>query len=191
MELIAGASLRPRSTKAPLPRREVAAIGAKVATALHDLHRQHVIHLDVKPSNVMRARERRGRADRFRPVAPRPAARPAGGGVPPADRHRRPTFRPSRCMGDRSDPRSDLFALGVMLYFLATGERPFGEPAGRARPAPAAVARPGAAARGSTRPSRPGCRRSSCAASRSIRTSAPATAAQLAFELRIPDAGAC
>jgi eukaryotic-like serine/threonine-protein kinase len=35
---------------------------------------------------------------------------------------------PEQVLGDRSDPRSDLFALGVILYFLATGDRPFGEP---------------------------------------------------------------
>ena len=35
---------------------------------------------------------------------------------------------PEQILGDRSDPRSDLFALGVILYFLATGDRPFGEP---------------------------------------------------------------
>ena len=41
----------PRPGAAALARRR--RLGAKVATALHDLHRQHVIHLDVKPSNVM------------------------------------------------------------------------------------------------------------------------------------------
>jgi serine/threonine protein kinase len=39
-----------------------------------------------------------------------------------------PYLAPEQVQGDRSDPRSDLFALGVMLYFFTTGERPFGEP---------------------------------------------------------------
>ena len=47
MERIDGESVRPRFDAAPLAPDEVAAIGAKVALALHELHRQHVIHLDV------------------------------------------------------------------------------------------------------------------------------------------------
>ena len=53
MERIEGGSLRERFDAAPLPIDEVAQLGAKVATALHDLHRQRVVHLDVKPSNIM------------------------------------------------------------------------------------------------------------------------------------------
>ena len=53
MERIPGESLKARLEEVPLPWPEVAATGAKVAHALHDLHLQHVIHLDVKPSNVM------------------------------------------------------------------------------------------------------------------------------------------
>src|SRR4051812_43605766 len=53
MELIAGRSLKDCLPLLPRPMEEVATIGAKVAAALHDVHRQHVIHLDVKPSNVM------------------------------------------------------------------------------------------------------------------------------------------
>src|SRR4030095_467519 len=34
---------------------------------------------------------------------------------------------PERLLGIRDDPRSDLFSLGVLLYFFTTGERPFGE----------------------------------------------------------------
>ena len=75
---------------------------------------------------------------------------------------------PEQVLGERGDPRSDLFALGVILYFLATGERPFGEPQ-RAAMAPAAVAGSDPAARTESRPFRHGCRRSSCAAWRSIR----------------------
>ena len=53
MEHIAGDSLRARLDAAPIPLDEVASIGARVATALHELHRQHVIHLDIKPDNLL------------------------------------------------------------------------------------------------------------------------------------------
>jgi nucleotide-binding universal stress UspA family protein len=39
-----------------------------------------------------------------------------------------PYVAPEQVLRDRTDPRSDIFALGVIMYFLATGERPFGEP---------------------------------------------------------------
>jgi len=53
MEFIAGVSLRARLDAAPLPLDEITEVGARVAAALHDLHRQDVIHLDVKPSSII------------------------------------------------------------------------------------------------------------------------------------------
>src|ERR1035437_3135029 len=53
MEAIPGQTLLPRLPELPLPDAEVAKIGAKIAMALDDLHRQHVVHLDIKPSNIM------------------------------------------------------------------------------------------------------------------------------------------
>src|SRR5215510_7473277 len=53
MEFVAGEPLRARLEHTPLPPEEVAAIGAKIAIALHDLHRQQVIHLDLNPGNVI------------------------------------------------------------------------------------------------------------------------------------------
>ena len=57
-----------------------------------------------------------------------------------------PYMSPEQVQFVRNDPRSDLFALGVMLYHLTTGERPFGAPDHRARPAQAPVHRTHAAA---------------------------------------------
>ena len=87
MEAIAGKTLLPRLPELPLPYAEVAEIGVKVATALDDLHRQHVVHLDIKPSNIM-----------FRPTGEAvlldfglshhdQSARSDAGGIPPAVRH--------------------------------------------------------------------------------------------------------
>src|SRR6202142_3905014 len=53
MEAIPGETLLPRLPELPLPYAEVAEIGVKIAMALDDLHRQHVVHLDIKPSNIM------------------------------------------------------------------------------------------------------------------------------------------
>ncbi len=126
MERLAGKSLLPRLKDLPLPYVEVAGIGWKVATALEDLHRQHVIHLDVKPSNIL-----------FRPTG---EAVLIDFGL---SRHTQlpdlmqeefrlpygtaPYMAPEQLLGIRHDPRSDQFGLGVLLYFFSTGERPFGE----------------------------------------------------------------
>ncbi len=87
MERIEAESLRPRLDQAPLPLVEVVEIGIQVAHALTDLHRQHLVHLDIKPSKPAAPGRHRG-AGRLRPVAARLPARPAGGGILPADGHR-------------------------------------------------------------------------------------------------------
>jgi len=127
MEFIAGRSVRTLLERTPLPAAEVAEIGVKIAFALHDLHRQHVIHLDLKPSNVILRDDGEAvlidfglsRHDQLPDLVAEEFDDPVGTG---------PYIAPEQVLRERGDPRSDIFALGVILYFLATGERPFGEP---------------------------------------------------------------
>jgi nucleotide-binding universal stress UspA family protein len=133
MERIAGQTLLRRLDDLPLPYAEVAVIGAKVAAALDDLHLQHVVHLDVKPSNIV-IREGTGDAalvdfglahhDQLPDLMGEEFRVPYGTA---------PYMAPEQILGDRSDARSDLFALGVLLYFFSTGVRPFGDPKGKRR----------------------------------------------------------
>jgi eukaryotic-like serine/threonine-protein kinase len=127
MERIAGESLRACLSEAPLPSEEIASIGARIAAALHDIHGQHVIHLDLKPSNIM-FRESGdavlidyglSRHDSLPDLLAEEFRLPLGTG---------PYISPEQVLRIRNEPRSDLFALGVLLYYLATGERPFGNP---------------------------------------------------------------
>lgn len=127
MEQIPGAALLPWLDHLPLPYGEVAAMGAKVAVALDSLHRQHVVHLDVKPSNIMLRPT--GEAvlidyglshhDELPDLMAEQFRLPYGTA---------PYMAPEQVMGHRGDPRSDQFALGVLMYFFATGTRPFGDP---------------------------------------------------------------
>jgi len=127
MELLQGESLRARLEQLPLAVDEVARLGARIAEALHDLHRQQVIHHDIKPSNIMFRPDGRAvlidfglaRHDRLPDLLAEQFRLPMGTG---------PYIAPEQVLQHRGDPRSDLFALGVILYYLATGTRPFGAP---------------------------------------------------------------
>jgi non-specific serine/threonine protein kinase len=127
MEWIEGASLLDQVDDAPLPASQVVEIGIGVARALADLHRQNVIHLDLKPSNIMRRPDGEfalidfglSRHDLLPDLLAEEFRVPIGTG---------PYLSPEQIARDRSDPRSDIFALGVVLYYLLTGVRPFGYP---------------------------------------------------------------
>lgn len=127
MERIEGDSLKPDLDQAPLPFDEVARIGQRVAFALHELHRQHLVHLDIKPSNIMFRSTGEAvlvdfglsRHARLPDLLEEEFSLPMGTG---------PYMSPEQVQFVRNDPRSDLFALGVMLYHLTTGQRPFGNP---------------------------------------------------------------
>lgn len=126
MEQIAGVTLLKRLPELPLSCDEAAAICQKIATALVSVHAQHVIHHDIKPSNIMLRAS--GEAmlldfglayhDQLPDLLQEEFRLPYGTA---------PYMAPERLKGVRNDPRSDLFSLGVLLYFFVTGTRPFGE----------------------------------------------------------------
>jgi nucleotide-binding universal stress UspA family protein len=128
MEEIQGEGLAAAVNRAPLAPDEVARLGAAIADALHAVHAAHVVHHDLKPENcIVRAGGQVTLLDfGFACHAQLPdllgeAQDCAAGSAP--------YVSPEQLRGRRGDPRSDVFALGVMLYELATGELPFGDPA--------------------------------------------------------------
>ncbi len=128
MERIEGESLAACVERAPLPPDEVARVGAAIADALVAIHGQDVVHLDVKPENVLvRADGTAALLDfgfshhaRLPDLLAEEQRFAAGSAA---------YVSPEQLRGRRDDPRSDIFALGAVLYELATGETPFGTPA--------------------------------------------------------------
>ena len=133
MEYVPGRTLQDLLDEAATQRRRPAAAdiarwGRAVALAAHSLHLQNAVHLDLKPANVILKPDGECVLVDFGlswhahyPDLLAAELRPAIGS--PA------WMAPEQVVGVRGDPRSDLFALGVMLYELATGELPFGAPA--------------------------------------------------------------
>ena len=126
IERIPGTTLYKRLPDLPLGYEEARVMVGKIATALADLHRQDVVHHDIKPSSIM-FRES-GEAvlidyglshHNHLPDLLQEEFRVPFGTAP--------YMAPERLNGVRDDPRSDLFSLGVLLYFFTTGVRPFGE----------------------------------------------------------------
>jgi len=127
MEFIEGPRLHDWVVRAPVTPEEIARLGAAFALALHDLHRQDVVHLDLKPTNVMfRATGEAvlidfglARHGHYPDLLAEELRYPVGNWV---------YMSPEQVLGVRCDPRSDIYALGGILYELATGRQPFGKP---------------------------------------------------------------
>jgi eukaryotic-like serine/threonine-protein kinase len=126
-ERIPGDSLLATFTRAPLPMSDLLEVMARMAVAVHDLHRQHVLHLDLKPANFLQRASGEmvlvdfglSRHDHLPDLLAEEFTIPMG---------TYPYIAPEQYLRSRDDPRSDLFALGAMIYELATGKMPFGAP---------------------------------------------------------------
>ncbi len=132
MEHVQGSTLQQRMDErtaqhAVFEADEIARLGAAIARAAHSLHQQNTCHLDLKPANVLLHPDGHAvlldfglschahypdlLAEELRKAVGSPA-----------------WIAPEQVVGVRGDLRSDIFAIGVMLYELAAGELPFGVP---------------------------------------------------------------
>ncbi len=122
MEYVSGGNLRDYMRQS-LSLVEVTRIIREVAGALAYAHARGVIHRDVKPVNVLMDVNRRAVLSDFgiaKVLASSAAVSRSGAGVGTPE-----YMSPEQCRGGLVDTRTDIYALGVMLYEMLTGHTPF------------------------------------------------------------------
>jgi len=133
MELVAGETLRAAVSQGPMETRALARLGAQVAEALAAAHAHGVVHGDVKPENIIVQPDGRVKLLDFG------IARQAAQETLAITRQQTSPIEsnvvgtlaymaPEQLRGSEADARADLFSLGVVLYELAAGHRPFPGP---------------------------------------------------------------
>jgi len=136
MEYLEGETLADRIARGSLPRSQLLKWGAQIAEALQHAHRAGITHRDLKPGNIMitssgaklldfgLAKFAEAVPDRLDPEDTETRREPltAAGMVVGTYQY----MSPEQIEGRNVDHRSDIFALGVILYEMATGRRPFG-----------------------------------------------------------------
>ena len=132
MELVEGRALSDEVAPGGLPLSRIVDLAIPLTDALAAAHERGVVHRDLKPANVMVTRDGRVKVLDFG------LAKLAESEVPASDvavtvpisgqglvLGTVPYMAPEQLRGDAVDARTDLFALGVLLYELASGKRPF------------------------------------------------------------------
>jgi serine/threonine protein kinase len=122
MALCEGETLKRRIERGPLPLAEAVDIAAQIAAGLAVAHAKGIVHRDVKPANIIVAPDGRVKivdfgiaklSDQSRLTRDGTAVGTAG------------YMAPEQIRGDAVDPRTDVWALGIVLYEMVTGHSPF------------------------------------------------------------------
>jgi serine/threonine protein kinase len=120
MEYVDGKTLESVVDAGPLPLARVGVWGGDLATALGQAHRAKIIHGDVKPANILVTSEHKVKLGDFG-IARLTTQASGNGNVVGTPAY----LSPEQILGNLQDSRSDIFSLGIVLYQMSTGIRPF------------------------------------------------------------------
>jgi len=129
MEYVTGTTLALRLAAGRLPEKDLLSFGTQITAALEEAHQYGVVHRDLKPGNIMVKPNGLvkvldfGLAKVLQPVGP--TATTASLTETHSVAGTLPYMSPEQLRGEEVDTRSDIFSLGVVLYEMITGLRPF------------------------------------------------------------------
>ena len=122
MEFVDGQSLSQRLKMGPIPVAEALTYIDQVLDALSYAHAQHVIHRDIKPANMMLSTEGLVKLTDFGIARSRNDVTLTAAGTTTGSL---PYMSPEQVNAEPTDARSDLYSVGISLYEMVTGQRPF------------------------------------------------------------------
>jgi serine/threonine-protein kinase len=139
MQYVSGGTLRGQlKSRQPLDPRQAALYALQIARALHHAHQHGIIHRDVKPENILISSTNRNELllsdfgiarlfEEHQKAASQPSTPLNGENAPAFSRGAGTPFymAPEQFRGQAVDARTDVYALGVVLFEMLTGERPF------------------------------------------------------------------